>query len=615
MKKRLISLFVIIAMLCSCGIYTSAATLSQTSAAELLYSYGLFKGVGTNADGTPNFDLDRAPTRQEATVILIRLLGKEAVALSGTWKKPFFDVDSWAESYIAYAYQNGLSNGISAIEFGSQNTVTAEMYITFLLRALGYSDANGDFVWNNPYPLSDSIGLTNGNIYNSLFTRGDVCELSYKALECFIKNSGNTLYEYLKLSGAIKNEDNSNSTKTALTAAEVAAKASPSVFYIEVFDKNKQAVATGSGFFISPDGVAVTNFHVIDGTRYAQITTTDGKIYDATHVIYADENADVAVLKISQTSTDNKTIQEFPYLQLADSDKVANGEVCYAIGSPLGLQNTISNGIISNSNRIIDSVKFIQTTSAISSGSSGGVLVNEHAEVIGITSAGYTEGENLGLAIPINIIKNIDITIEGIPYFEFLKEYVNLSVSQQEIIVEAGNYVTCYVYAESNSEENWNIFCEEDDKTIAKCSWGSWIKSGIAVLYVEGLKEGNTQITISSDVDDKTVKINVTVTKSSIPRYSYGNLATYTYVTGKECVSTIKGGQKFSGYAEGGTSYTYMYDKTSVNKYISYLSSSGYYLRRQISDSSGYVYYYANGDNIVAITLTTLREVIISFPT
>ena len=105
----------------------------------------LFKGVGTFADGTVNFDLGRPATRVEALVMLIRLLGKEAEAEAGNWKHPFTDVPAWADKYVGYAYEKGLTKGSTATTFGTGNA-TAQMYLTFVLRALGYSDAaGGDF--------------------------------------------------------------------------------------------------------------------------------------------------------------------------------------------------------------------------------------------------------------------------------------------------------------------------------------------------------------------------------------------------------------------------------------------------------------------------------------
>ncbi|NLA87894.1 MAG: hypothetical protein GX847_11580, partial [Clostridiales bacterium] len=112
---------------------------SETAAAERLKALGLFQGVGTNPDGSPNFNLESPPTRVEALVMLIRLLGREEEALSGSWEHPFTDVPEWADRYVGYAFVNKLTNGISSVKFGT-GAASCKMYLTFVLRSLGYSD-------------------------------------------------------------------------------------------------------------------------------------------------------------------------------------------------------------------------------------------------------------------------------------------------------------------------------------------------------------------------------------------------------------------------------------------------------------------------------------------
>ena len=184
---------------------------------------------------------------------------------------------------------------------------------------------------------------------------------------------------------------------TELNAEQVYEKCSSAVFYIEVANRIGEVYATGSGFFISSDGTAVTNYHVINGAYSAKITlSTTKQQYTVVGVYDYDANEDWAILKIDGSG--------FPYLEIAEGATVIGGAKCYAIGSPQGLQNTISDGIISNPAQDLGGVSFIQISAAISHGSSGGALINKYGQVIGITSAGYEEGENLGFAIPISVI-------------------------------------------------------------------------------------------------------------------------------------------------------------------------------------------------------------------
>ena len=144
MKRKLLAVLLILVLLVSLAPAAFAAAQPAADeaqlAAETLHDLGLFQGVGTNADGTPNFSLTRAPTRQEAVTMLVRLLGAEQEALAGDWEIPFTDVDAWARPYVGYAYANGLTQGTGATRFGGASTVTATQYLTFVLRALGYTN-------------------------------------------------------------------------------------------------------------------------------------------------------------------------------------------------------------------------------------------------------------------------------------------------------------------------------------------------------------------------------------------------------------------------------------------------------------------------------------------
>ena len=199
--KRLTSILLVLVIALSLVCTVSAASPEAKNAADALHDLGLFQGVGTNADGTPNYDLDRAPNRMEAVTMLVRLLGKEDEAKAGSWTTPFTDVADWAKPYVGYAYANKLTNGVSDTAFGGKDLVTASQYITFILRALGY-DSSTDFKWNAAWELSDKLGITDGR-YNasSSFTRGDVAVISNSSLDAKLKGQETTLRETLQLEG------------------------------------------------------------------------------------------------------------------------------------------------------------------------------------------------------------------------------------------------------------------------------------------------------------------------------------------------------------------------------------------------------------------------------
>ena len=173
-------------------------------AANHLYELGLFKGVGTNPDGSPDFALERAPNRVEALVMLIRLLGKDAEATGGGWTHPFTDVPGWADEYVGYAYEKKLTSGVSATNFGTGDA-TAQMYLTFVLRSLGYSDAaGGQFTWDKPEALAGSVGILPPGVAIKGFLRADVTLISEAALSAKLKDSGVTLLDKLIADGAVK---------------------------------------------------------------------------------------------------------------------------------------------------------------------------------------------------------------------------------------------------------------------------------------------------------------------------------------------------------------------------------------------------------------------------
>lgn len=193
--KRLISLMLSLALMLALATpaFAASGTITAQQAADALHEMGLFNGTGTDANGRPVYDLDRAPTRHEAITMLVRLLGKTYEAESGTWPIPFTDVAEWAKPYVGYAYANGLAGGTSATSFSGNQTVTATQYLTFVLRALGY-ESGTDFQWDRAWELSDRIGLTNGQYHagTGSFTRGDAAIVSYQSLNIPHKGQSQT---------------------------------------------------------------------------------------------------------------------------------------------------------------------------------------------------------------------------------------------------------------------------------------------------------------------------------------------------------------------------------------------------------------------------------------
>ena len=181
------------------------AVADEQAAAEQLHELKLLQSVGTDANGNPNFALDRSLTRAEAVVAVVRLLGKEAEALAAdTSDLPFADVPEWAAPHIAWAYKNGVTKGIGANTFGTDVNVTATQYLSFALRALGYKDGV-DFQWNSAWTLSDKLGITHGeySAENNGFRRGDLAAVSRAALNAKTADGTATLIQKLVSAGAV----------------------------------------------------------------------------------------------------------------------------------------------------------------------------------------------------------------------------------------------------------------------------------------------------------------------------------------------------------------------------------------------------------------------------
>ena len=199
---------------------------------------------------------------------------------------------------------------------------------------------------------------------------------------------------------------------SSYTASEIAKKVSPSIVHIEASDSNGIPITSGSGYIIDSNGKIATNYHIIKGASSAKVKTKDGKIYNVSKVLAYDSKQDMALIKIVANGLQPVT--------LGDSNKIGTGDKIYTIGNPSGKDDTIRDGIISTKLEVVDEASYIQISAPISTGTSGGVLVNEQAEVIGTNTVGVTNGQNLYLSTPINLLKpmltqNIDQTLVQLP--------------------------------------------------------------------------------------------------------------------------------------------------------------------------------------------------------
>ena len=199
MKRKM--RMVLASVLAVASLAMSAGAASYDNCADRLSDLGLFQGTG---DG---YELDRAPTRAEAATMLVRLLGAEAEAQKLEYTAPFTDLSDWQKPYVQYLYDNGLTNGATATTFEPEGACSAQMYTTFLLRALGYSDAaGGDFAYSGAVDFGESIGLVDiANCNETNFLRDHVAAMSLTALNTAVKDDADTkLLEKLVADGAVE---------------------------------------------------------------------------------------------------------------------------------------------------------------------------------------------------------------------------------------------------------------------------------------------------------------------------------------------------------------------------------------------------------------------------
>ena len=290
MKKRIISAILALCMLFGLSAAALAAQPDAGDAAQTLYELGLFRGVGTREDGSPEFDLDRTPNRAEALTMLVRLLGKETEAQEGTWEIPFTDVPNWAKPYVGYAYAAGLTNGTGATTFSSDSPVSATQYLTFVLRALGYS-SDSDFRWNAAWEKSDELGITHGEYgpENNQVSRGDMAVLSAETLGAALKDTDTPLIQALVESGAVeaqaalaqgyilKTEDEADLTVTRGEKGLII-EVSSQAGLTQALDQAEKVeeIRIGKDFTVTENSMVYLGPERVDRYKYVKVTIPEG---------------------------------------------------------------------------------------------------------------------------------------------------------------------------------------------------------------------------------------------------------------------------------------------------------------------------------------------------
>ncbi len=269
----------------------------------------------------------------------------------------------------------------------------------------------------------------------------------------------------------------------------------------------------GSGFIVDRDGYIVTNNHVIENADKIKVKLSNGKAYDA-KIVGRDPNTDLALIKIDAS-------EDLVPIQLGDSDALEVGTWVVAIGSPFGLEQTVTAGIVSAKGRVIGAGPyddFIQTDASINPGNSGGPLLNLRGEVVGINTAIIARGQGIGFAIPINLAQDI---------IEQLKENGAvtrgwLGVSIQDLTPELTDYykvknqkgvLVTDVYAGNPADKGGikakDIITAVDGKTVSstrelsRTIAGSPVGEKVEISLLRNGKEKTVHVTLAKREDAK----------------------------------------------------------------------------------------------------------------
>ena len=288
-------------------------------------------------------------------------------------------------------------------------------------------------------------------------------------------------------------------------------------FYGDDFDEKR--IGTGSGVIVSPDGLIITNYHVIEDATEIEVTSNKNKTYTA-EVIGSDPSTDLAVLKI-------KTNESLPFIPFGDSEVARIGEWVLAVGNPFNLNSTVTAGIISAKSRDLNdrdskNQSFIQTDAAVNMGNSGGALVNTEGELIGINTAisSITGGfVGYSFAVPSNIVRKV---------FEDLIEYGNV---QKGLLGVSGSALNAELAQKFDVKETQGFLIGEVIEGMGASEAG--LQSGDIIKKVDDVKintfsdltgylstkRPGEKVEVSYSRDNTKNKIKVTLKKTNTTQF------------------------------------------------------------------------------------------------
>jgi serine protease Do len=211
-----------------------------------------------------------------------------------------------------------------------------------------------------------------------------ICLCLFGAISCGARQPARTSSEPTRAEAA---------RASVRTPAEIAARSTPSVVSV----RTEQSL--GTGFVVSSDGLIATNLHVIAGNSDITVTLSDHREFQVVEIWNGDRQRDLVIMRIQA--------KKLPVIPLGNSDNIRAGDSIVAIGHPLGLEDTVSNGLVSAVRKLDKGLTVLQISAPIAPGSSGGPIFNDHGEVIGVATAIMLGGQNINFGVPISYLKEL----------------------------------------------------------------------------------------------------------------------------------------------------------------------------------------------------------------
>lgn len=421
MAKRIITLLLSLTLVLGFAAPAHALEGEGDRAAAKLAALGLVNG------SDKGYACDDMATVEQAASFIVRFLGESKAARANTASSGWKNVPVWARRDVNYCAAKGLLLGE---EYTAGAELSAELWCTMLLRAVGFTAEE------IPTGSAVSTALRTGLIAQSIsgnLTRGMMFEAALNALRFTHRTEKTPMVERLVARGLCSRAtvDALGFTERRLSAREIADRSIASVMQLELYldrteYEKRDPDSHATAFFISEDGLAVTNHHSIEGAPYGTALLSNGERYDIERVVYSSPELDLAVIRIADTSENGAKATFFPALEMASCFDVRLGDEVCTIGNPLGLGLAMSRGIVADTARTSDlsSMPCILFDATISKGSSGGPLFNEYGQVIAVTTGAFINGNNLYLGVYLDPIMQADLSGEGISLHDhFLQEH------------------------------------------------------------------------------------------------------------------------------------------------------------------------------------------------